>query len=225
MPQLSSLQELKVYLEIDKDDRSEDGLLLFLLEVASSWIEELLDRKLFIKSRTEYYSGTGTSKLLLKSRPVYTSPTIAVSVDDGGYYGEPSGAFDSNTALTYGTDFAIQLDPGEDGVSRSGILVRKSNVWSRPSARRQGLLSPYIGEAYGNIKVVYTAGYSVDSLPVTLRLACNLLVARLRYVFPLGIELGTESFEERSISIISSEKTKLLVLVRPLIMPYRSWRW
>jgi hypothetical protein len=181
------------------------------------------------KNRTEYYKGTGTQKLLLRSRPVYPrvgqSDQIAVYLDEAGFYGSVSGAFtQSNSQLTYGTDFALQIDQ-EDGSSRSGILIRINNLWPRPQNRIAGLLSPFIGEGHGTIKVVYSAGYHIDNLPAQLRMAANLMVQRLRYIMPLGVELASESYEERAISVITSQKQKILALAAPIIAPFRNWKW
>lgn len=222
----TDLTELKAILEIPKDDKSEDLKLNFLMEQASQWIEEILGRpNLIKKARTEYYDGTATQKLLLRSRPVYTSPTIQVFEDNAGYFGSVSGSFDTtNTALTYGTDFALKIDQ-DDGTSRSAILVRIGRSWPRPRVRETGLLAPFAGNGFGNIKVIYTAGYTVDTLPPVFRTAANLLIARLRYVLPLGVELQSEGYEERNVAVVTSEKEKLLALVKPMLFSYRNWAW
>jgi hypothetical protein len=226
VPLLTDLRELKAVLEIDPDDTSEDLKLNFCMEWSTQWIEELLNRPgIFKKERTEYYSGTGTQKLLLRSRPVFTTPTILVYEDDGAFYGSVTGSFDSDTsALTYGVDFCLEIDQ-EDGTSRSGILVRMKDYWGLPGVRQQGFLTPFLGEAFGNIKIVYTAGHSIDNLPSTLRMACNLLAAKIRYVLPLGLELSSESYLDRSVSLLANRRDYLLSLVKPLILPFRNWKW
>lgn len=223
MPLLTDLRELKTFLEIDPDDTQEDKKLNFLLEQATDWIAELLNRPgLFYKSRTEYYAGTNRATLLLRSRPVYTTPTIQVWVDEGGFFGSVDGSFGDSDEKTYGDDFALQIDQ-DDGTSRSGILVRIKGVWPRPVQRSRGLLAPYVGRAFGNVKVTYTAGYTVDTLPSLLRQACNTLVSKMRYLFPLGMELSSESYEERSISILGERKDYLLSLVKSQILGFRNW--
>ena len=65
----SDLREIKSVMGIDPGDTSVDKSLNFYIEQASAWIEELLNRPgMSYKSRTEYYKGTGTQKILLKSR-------------------------------------------------------------------------------------------------------------------------------------------------------------
>lgn len=219
---LTDINEVKKVLEIDPDDTSEDVILGFYIEQASSLISEYLDRDLEQKSRTEYYPGTGTQRLLLRSRPVLVNPTIQVSIDGYGYYGSTSGAFTSpNSVLTFGQDFCVETLDGVE--SRTGILVRINNLWPRPSARQTGYLSPFIVPSYGNVKVVYTGGYTIDSLPAQIRSACNLLVSRIRYMMPLGMEIGSESYEERSISLVSERRDYLMGVVKQLLFSRRNW--
>lgn len=221
----TDLRELKTALDINPNHTAEDKKLNFFLEQASEWIGEYLGRPGFdYQSRTEYYNGTGTQQLLLRSRPVYTTPTIQVYYDSSGFYGSTSGSFNSNNAFTYGVDFCLKIDQA-DGTSRSGILVRINNLWPKPSARQVGLLSPFISTGFGTIKVVYTAGYTVDTLPASFRLACNLLISKMRYVFPLGVELSAESYEDRSIAVsaLGQQKNYLMSLLKPFLNNYRNW--
>lgn len=221
---LASLNEMKTFLDIDPEDSSEDKLLNYYSEIATEWIEELLDRKISKKFRVEYYNGTGSKKLLLRHRPVYTTPTIAVNVDESGSFGQPTDAFDSGGELVYGTDFSLKIDQ-EDGTSRSAILYRLTGFWPKRSVRERGTLSPFLGESSGTIKVTYTAGYTTDTLPADLRMAFLLLVGRLRGTFPLSVELQSDNFEERSLSPVTNVKTKLLDLIRPVILSRRNWTW
>ena len=222
----TDLTELKKVLEVHPLDTVEDAKLSLFAAWASSMIEEFLGRPDFSYAvRTEYYNGTGTQKLLLRHRPVRTSPAIQVYVDEAGYYGAPEGSFDATlTALTYGTDFALQLRE-EGKPSRTGILVRLRNLWPEPAVRQPGLLSPFLGDPFGNIKVVYGGGYLLDDLPPVFRAACNLLVARLRYLFPLGMELNSDSFEDKSIGIAGERKDYLMSLIKPMLFNYRNWRF
>lgn len=218
--------ELKKILDIDPLDLSEDAKLSLCIEWATDLIGTFLGRPGFdLKARTEFYKGTGTQNLLLNHRPVSTTPTIVVLSDTAGNYGSSPNAFDSSIAsLVYGTDFCLDIDQ-EDGTSRSGILVRIGDYWPRPRVRSAGLLSPFLGQDTGSLKITYTAGYTVDNLPAAFRVAGNLLVARLRYIFPLGMELGGEGYEERSLAVITDQKDYIFSLIRPILSPYRNWRW
>lgn len=220
---LTDIREAKAILEVPAGDTSEDRKILFLIEWASAWILELLNRPgIEKKERTEYYAGSGTDRLLLRSRPVFTTPTIQLFFDDAGYFGSEADAFAANTAMTYGSDFALVIDQ-DDGTSRSGILVRINQIWEKPSRRQRGLLSPFVANAYGNIKVVYTAGYTPDTLPAPLRAACNILVAKLRNLLPLGSFLTSESYEERAVGYFIPQKRLLLAEVWPMLHSLRNY--
>lgn len=235
---LTNLNYLKTYLDIPQTDTTEDSKLLLLAEDASNLIEEWLNRNrstginfdnLSKQSRTEYYDGTNSNLLVLRHRPVFTlstgdaDPQVWVSLN--GFFGQASGAFtDSNDLLTYGDDFVVRIDQ-PDGSSRSGILVRIGDFWLRPINRRRGLLSPFIADAQGNIKVTYTAGYTADTIPPAFRLAANMLVARLRAFFPYGERIQSESYEERSVSYNLPDRDKLFDMIKSVIWGYRNWKW
>lgn len=223
---LLTLNEAKTFLEISTSDRVEDRKLNFLIEYASAWILEYLNRPdIEYKQRTEYYRGTGTKYLPLRCRPVSSPETIQIYIDSSAYYGATTGAFGTASALTYGSDFCLQLDIEEAAKSRSGLLIRINNIWPRPSARQAGYLSPFITPDTGSIKVTYYGGYTVDTLPTNLKLAAQFLIAKLRYIFPLGLEMNSESYEDRFISFAGDKKDYILSLVKPLLISYRNWKW
>lgn len=203
--------------------------MLQFAEYASSWLEELLNRPFTYKARTEYYKGTASQKLPLRARPVYPAPTdgnpaLSVYEDTGANWGTSLGSFAASTLLLYGTDYALDIDQ-EEGASRSAILYRLNRFWPRPTIRRTGLLFPHQGPDTGSIKVVYTAGFTADTLPGQLRLAANTLVARLLYLFPVGMEMGSESYEDRNINVTTSQKDYVLGPVRNMIWPYRNFKF
>lgn len=222
---LTDLRELKAELEVLDSDTVEDKKLLLFAEAASDMIEEYLGRKVGKEARTEYYSGTNTQFLPLRCRPVFTSPTILVSEDSSGFWGTTSGAFPSDTALTYGVDFGLQIDQ-DDGTSRSGVLVKINRYWDRPYVRRAGLLSPYFDHANGNIKVTYTAGYSVDKLPAAIRFACNALIMRMNHLMPFGFPTTGDTYEERSLQYQLPQRNVLMdQIVKPLLFSHRNFKW
>lgn len=221
----TDLRQVKSILEISMHNKREDKNILFFCTWASSWIEELLNRPgMSYAVRTEYYDGTGTPNLLLRCRPVYTTPTIQVFVDEEGYYGQAPGAFSGDSALTFGTDFFMKIDQ-DDGTSRSAILTRINSLWPRRFYRQQGLLSPFVGPGPGSIKVIYAAGYTVDNVPEPIRMAAVTLVSKIRNFFPLGMEIVNESYEDRYISYALANKDYLLTQIKDLIMPFRNYQW
>lgn len=221
---LSDLQEAKKLLDIDPENTSEDVKLSLYLEYASNWIETFLNRKLLYKERTEYYKGTGTQKLLLRVRPVYLPMEVYVDTQDG-YWGQSADSFPASTLLTYGSDYVLQIDD-ENNRSKCGILINIRGSWPKPYVRVPGLLSPFINFDPGSVKVVYTAGYTTDTLPGDIRLACDSVVAAYRYVFPLGMVLDNESYEERSIRThIEKARDYCFMVAKPLLLPYRNWNF
>lgn len=222
----NDLIELHTLLEIEPDNKAEDAKLLLMCRIASDWICQIINRPgMSLAPRTEFYGGPGTQKLLLRNRPVYTTPEPIVYLDEAGFYGSnPDGSQFQAPALVYGKDFCLDLKEGGQP-SLSGILIRINQVWPRPSARQQGLLSPFLTQSFGNLKIVYYAGYTVDTLPADFRWAANLLVTRMRYFMPLGMETTSENYEDRSISIIGERKQFLLAPVLEILWPYRNWRF
>jgi hypothetical protein len=220
----TDLQELKTMLDIDPGDKSEDKKLWFFVEQASGLIEEICNRDFTYKSRTQYYNGTGTQKLLLRCRPVFPNPpspfsALSVVYDSAGFFGSAPGAFTTSPTtqqLTYGTDYCLWIDQ-DDGTSRSAILFRINDYWWKPTRRQVGYLSPFIGDDTGSYQVSYTAGYTVDSLPSIIRQCANMLIATMRNMFPWGAPIATESYEEISMGLSQERKDYLLALAKPYI--------
>jgi len=229
---LTDLREIKSFLEIEPNDTSEDKKLNFYIEMVSQWIGEILNRPDFsYQFRTQIISGSGTQRILLRFRPVYpmigTPQQLTVTVDEGAYFGCASGSFTSNPGvqpLTYGVDYCLEIDQ-VDGSSRSGVLWRLNDYWPRPFAREIGILSPFAVPDTGSIQVQYMGGWTCDTLPAVFRLAINMAVAKLRSFFPLGIPLGSESYEERSVSYIIEKKNYIINDLRPLIWSWRNWKF
>lgn len=222
---LTDLNEFKVMAEIDPADTREDKKLLFFIKAATDWIEEYLNRPLFLKARTQYVNGTNTQSLLLNARPVYVTPTIQVIYGNNFLMGS-NPTPQAETPLVYGTDFYLDIDDFDAQTSRSGILRRFNTLWLKPYARQSGFLSPFVVMDSGSYKVTYTGGFSVSTLSERVRQACSLLIAKMRYVFPLGMELAGEGYEERSIShLLDTQKTYMMSLVKPMLHSMRNWKF
>jgi hypothetical protein len=224
----TDLHECKKFLELDPDDLSEDARINFLIEYASNWISDWLNRpELLYQQRTEYYDGRGTQKLGLNCRPVFydANRPITVRIDMNGGYGQVPGSFTGNP-LTYGSDYFLKLDSGDDpALSRCGILIRNGGLWPRPYARTNPLLTPFMITGFGGIQVQYYGGYTVDTLPGVFRLACNMLVGRLRFVLPIGFQLGSDSYQEKSINISQGEKNYFLGHIVGMLQSYKNFNF
>lgn len=171
----------------------------------------------------EYYSGTGSRVLWLRQRPALE--VVSVHLDDSGYAGALETAFGERTRLTVGTDFALLRDGDRLATgAHSGRLVRLHDVWPRPVTRADPLLAAAPGEAFGNIRVSYFAGYV--SLPDDVALATMQVVAAIRRTRLAGRDILSETIDEYRYALSSAaEVTRVLPDVHRLLSPYRTWEW
>lgn len=234
----TSLDEIKAVLGIDPVNTQYDLQLGIYNKQAASIFDEFLDRPVSYETRTVIYPGTGNQKLLLKHRPVYPTAAppkaanlpftaISVTIDDSSGWGFASGAFQqSNGAqpLVLGTDYGIRVDQ-DDGGSREAILYNINGPWPKPIYRMNGELSPFVGPDMGSVQVTTTAGWTVDTMPATLRMAADMLIARLRVIFPLAMQVTSESYIERSVGLSENQRRFLLGLLRPYLIFFRNWKF
>lgn len=170
---------------------------------------------------TEYYSGSGTNRLALRQRPVIEM--VSLLLDQTGYFGQnPNGAFDEDTTeLVEGTDFVLKRDnANQDEQSKSGIVLRIGTYWPRPAARTKGLLAGTPGDALGNIKATYQAGF----MPIQdiHRMAC------CEYVKTIwrGPEYLSETYDYYTYTLApAADRENLLGSVRDLLGDIKKWVW
>lgn len=96
-----------------------------------------------------YEVGGQNNELLLRHLPVRSIDALYIDFD--GRFGTKSGAFNSETLKTPGTDYWARFDGVDDNgssICRDGILI-SHGLWP---------------DEPGSVKVVYTAGYSEDEL-------------------------------------------------------------
>jgi hypothetical protein len=248
---LSDLSECKVFCEIDPTDTNPDLILNFLLEMASDWILTWLDRhEIAYGFRTEWYDGKGTQKLVLRTHPMFVDSGRPMYVFDYcdnmnvGNYGAAlgtsggpqfvSGQWVSGTGpvspLTYGTCYFPKFDtPNPDGgppvISKCGVLIRNQGTWGKQWARSWGLLTPFQVTAWGQIQVCYWGGYTVDTLPPTLRRICAELVARCWFRLPVGLDLTGDTYQEKTVSIMTGNRDWLMRPCYGELQAFRSWKF
>lgn len=104
---------------------------------------------------TEYVDGNAETSIYLRRWPIIEIASLYV--DANGYYGSGDGAFPESSLFTANTQYRAR---------RGGTDLCRGEV-----VRTDGLNWP-IG--FGNIKVVYTAGY--DPVPEDLKLAVMMLI-------------------------------------------------
>lgn len=220
---LNDINEMKGQLGIALTNNFENKGINFWIEYASGIIEEYIARgDLSRQERTEYKDGNNQEFLVMDHRPIYSITNIWES--QSGNFGFTSGSFSDETLLVSGSDYALKIDQ-PDGSSRCGMIVKINNRWLSKPTRFRGYLSTSLQPNRGSIKVVYDAGYTIDNLPSPFRVACVLLVAKIRHILPFGLEIGSESYEERSISFLAPQKGFLMSLVAPLLVGYKNRRW
>lgn len=177
-------------------------------QVACDWC----DRRFLSQTYTnEIYCGNNTSNLILKQYPV--TNVASLYLDNGAYFGSASGAFGPTALLVAGTDYALTLDgclgsanegsTDQTPASLTGIVKRISSVWPGRLTYVPGQLVNQISVGAGNIQVTYTAGWTVATMPMTLRAAiCNLAKVIQRSA-PFGGQLGSESWQGYSYSLLN----------------------
>jgi len=193
---LTTLDNLKILNGIAPTDTSQDAIYRLLIERCSARIEVFCRRIFAAANYTEYYAGNGDKLLPLNQRPINT--VASVYVDEGGYWGQASGAFAAGTLLTAGTEYAIRLD-GTNGTGHSGMLYRIDGVWPKYDAYRPGTISSIPVLAPGNVKVTYNAGYA--TIPADVAMACEFLVANTKRSIKTGAPISSEGWEGYSYQV------------------------
>ena len=134
------------------------------------------------------------------------------------------------TLLTPGVDYCLVSDwpnagSGTGEQSKSGIVLRIGAVWPQVIHTHRGLLAVSHAPGYGNIKVVYSAGFT--NIPPDWQLAEINAVAELRRSAAQGAPFQSESVAgDYSYQMASPEQIgKALWSVRSLLGTYQRWVW
>lgn len=178
----------------------------------------------FARTITEYLSGDGTEKLLLRHRPVQS--VASVYVDDDGYFGQGTDPFPASTLLTAGTDYCLQRDTPSSQIeqSKAGILLRIGNVWPDLYRNRRGLLVAEQSLGVGNIKVTYTAGWG--TVPLTDQSAVHQMVGLMRTTQGLGGSIRSLSLDYFSFTLATAAETKEEVQsIKKMLGIGKEWVW
>lgn len=176
------------------------------------------------KAVTEYYSGDGTDRLMLRQRPVQS--VGSVYVDEDGYFGEGSDPFPASTLLTAGSDYCLLRDTTSAEVeqSKAGILLRLGGVWPDITRHARGLLSGERAAGRGNIKVTSTVGWA--NIPEPTQMAVHMLVGLMRSTQGLGGQIRSLSLDYFSYTLATASETKDDALsIRRLLGVGKEWVW
>lgn len=178
----------------------------------------------FAKIVTEYLSGDGTEKLLLRQRPVQSVASVYLDAD--GYFGQGSDPFPASTLLTAGTDYCLQRDTptSQAEQSKAGILLRIGGVWPDLYRGRRGLLVAEQSLGAGNIKVTYTAGWA--SVPLTDQAAVHQMVGLMRTTQGLGGSIRSLSLDYFSFTLATAAETRDEVhSIKKMLGIGKEWVW
>jgi len=190
---LTTLAQIKGFLNIPSSNTSQDEWLEILRASAEASIKNYCNRDFEVATYTEYYTGQGKNYLVLRQTPV--NSITSLHLDHDAHFGTGNDPFSSADLLVEGTDFV--LDREKAGRSLTGIVWRINDVWPTWARTvRPGTVGINWDPSQGNIKVVYSAGYS--SIPEDIKLAVSLLVASTRRSAPQGAELFSERIGDYS---------------------------
>src|ERR1019366_3677254 len=104
-------------------------------------------------------------------------------------------------------------------------VVRVNTIWPELNAAfSPGRLTQEYGPAFGNIKVVYVAGFPPSDIPTELAYAARIMVAVMRRQAEFGGMLNNESITDYSYSLRApggGSGAPELASVRQILLNYR----
>jgi hypothetical protein len=160
-------------------------------------------------SYTEKHNGNGWHRIVLKNAPVTTLTSVSVVAPDGS-----SEAVDTD-AYTYEAETGIVgFQPASEG-------VLSVDEWGESSDRVWNV-SPQFPGGFQNISIVYTGGYSSQTMPAGLKLAMYQYVDVLMSQAVAGVGAGafkSERLGDYNYERMTSEESEAL-MVR-LFAPWR----
>lgn len=193
---LITLEELKQWLQIEKEDTSNDLILNIYIEGCTEMITGLIGRNIFAEDYVEKYAGTDTNSLVLKHFPVNDVKEIVYIVD--------------NEIVGKVEDYELK--------AKSGILYKDLAWWVEGGSR---LMSGNLTYPRRHIRVSYNAGY--DKVPGDLKLlALQLISSQIGFD---KSESSTQGLRRYTISDVTWEwknENKLTESQQAIISKYRS---
>lgn len=112
----------------------------------------------YLRGNTVTFSSVppGSDTLQLKHTPVYLTG-IEIREDVGAFAGQASSSFGSDTILTLGDDYYLDVDDPTTGISRTGIVFRFGRWPTEPRCVKAtyygGLSHSKLNNAWGDIKL------------------------------------------------------------------------
>lgn len=215
---LISWQTLKNRLGVPATDNSRNAEFEALAATVSNQIIRFIGFNPSSKSCTEYYDGDGSTRLLLRRKPVISVESVYVDVTANA--GVTNAFTDPLSLLTPNVGYVLELDQ-----FKTGTLLRVNNVWPQRYERRAGNLGSILYPNPGCIKVTYTAGEVNPVFEEAGILECKALFA----FRPNGLgAIMSESIDSRSISLTTPQsilgnqpRRFVSEVAQLLLMPYQ----
>jgi len=163
---LTTLQDVKLELDISSTDVTNDRYLMTVINSTSSQIETFLNRKLErVTAFEEMVPGYGLYKLRVSRTPVLTVTAVEMfqTATPPVYY-----PFDIND---------LQIENPEAGI----LYYPAGWPWTAPLTSGTIVADPIAGQEWPAVKVTYDAGYDLPSaatptLPADIQRACTIAV-------------------------------------------------
>lgn len=175
---ITELDVVKDHLDIDRTDSGEDNRLQQFLNQVEDIVFGYTGRGADLYSSadyTEFHSGTGRIRMYSRMRPLTDVTTL--HIDSVGYFGKGTSGdiFSANSLLTEGSDYVpVREDESEENRGEIQAINQKFTT------------------GQGNIKLVYTAGYT--NLPNDLQFAILQLLSLVNASAEKGVTLKSETF-------------------------------
>ena len=163
---LTTLQDVKLELDISSTDVTNDRYLMTVINSTSSQIETFLTRKLErVTAFEEMVPGYGLYKLRVSRTPVLTVTAVEM--------------IQTATPPVY---YPFDIDDLQIENPEAGILYYPAGwPWTAPLTSGTIVADPIAGQEWPAVKVTYNAGYDLPSalsptLPADIQRACTIAV-------------------------------------------------
>lgn len=184
----------------------------------------------------KYLDGSGLNEVVMPGLPTNLAVS-EVRVDGCGGYGQIPGTFGSETLLALGTNYLVDYGAG---ILRMRQPLTTGWWWALPPGnptgpslywgglRNWGVTPAYWPRIPGCVKVTYTNGYAVGTIPADLQMGVCEIAAWLKRNALLSAFLNSESWNGEQYSLIQWQAEAygalhlpVLGSARQLLAPYR----
>lgn len=199
---LCTLEEVKQFLNIDKEDTSKDLILKLYMEGITEIIEGEIGRDILAKDYVEKYPGTNSNSLILKQYPINSINSIKYMFNGLREKELKNFEFDVNF--------------------KAGIIYKDSK-WLDVGVGESNLMSGRINFPQRYIRVEYNAGYK--EIPGDLKLLLlQLLKEQMGLDNSEAVNKGLRSYSISDVKLEWKSNIRLSEMQLATIKKYRSIR-